>query len=171
MKKMIFTILFTTIAIAHPHAFIEVYITPKIQNNIISNINFIWKIDEMTSSMLIMEFDQDGDGLINTKELAYIKANYFDSLGDYNFYTDIKIKDKTITLKPKNLRVSIKNGKIIYNFDAIVNRNKKDIAIEFYDEDMSVAMVLKKEFIKCNSKFVVKDMDREFYLAYRLEFL
>ena len=90
MKKLIFIfIFFTNILFAHPHTFIDIYPTIKIKDNKITYLRFRWEIDEMTSSMLIMEFDQDGDGKIGKKENFFIYSSYFVSLQDYNFYTDI----------------------------------------------------------------------------------
>ena len=72
MKILINLILFINILNAHPHTFIEVYPNIEIKNKIIEKINFTWKLDEMTSSMLIMEFDQDQNGNFDKKEIQYI---------------------------------------------------------------------------------------------------
>ncbi|QKF77452.1 DUF1007 family protein [Arcobacter defluvii] len=37
----------------------------------------MWKFDEMTSELLIMEFDENCNGKIDEKEQKYIKENYF----------------------------------------------------------------------------------------------
>ena len=173
MKVKFLFLLFSIInfAFAHPHTFIEVYPTIIIKNDITEKINFKWKIDEMTSTMLIMEFDQNGDGKIDQNENKFIYENYFINLKDYNFYTDIKIKNKIqLFPKPKNFKTTIENNRVCYSFDIDKKYNTKDIKFDFGDEDFFVAMILKEEFVKVSgAKSKVKELDMDFYFGYRLE--
>lgn len=166
-----FICLYINFLFAHPHTFIEVYSTIEVKNNITSKIHFKWKLDEMTSSMLIMEFDQNSDGKIDKKENFFIYSSYFVSLSDYNFYTDIKIKNKIqIFPKPKNFRATIENNKICYSFDIDKEYNINDLKFDFGDEDFYVAMILKKEFVKILGASVkITELDNDFYFGYRLE--
>ncbi|MEA2017586.1 MAG: DUF1007 family protein, partial [Campylobacterota bacterium] len=108
------------------------YPTINVKDNKTTKINFKWKMDDMTSSMLIMEFDKNGDAKIDKKENFFIYTNYFLTLKDYNFYTDIKIKDKIQTFpKPKNFKASIDKYIVSYSFDIEENYNIKDLKIDF----------------------------------------
>jgi len=172
MKILINLILFINILNAHPHTFIEVYPNIEIKNKIIEKINFTWKLDEMTSSMLIMEFDQDQNGNFDKKEIQYIYDYYFLTLIEYNFYTDITVKDK-VQIFPQfyNFSSYIENNKLCYSFTIKPKLNSKDTLIDFGDTDFFVAMVLKKEFIKINDGTIkVSDLDNDFYFGYRMEF-
>jgi ABC-type uncharacterized transport system substrate-binding protein len=171
IKILIFLILSIKILFAHPHTFIEVYPTIEVKNNKTTKIHFKWMLDEMTSSMLIMEFDQDGDGKINKKESFFVYGSYFTSLRDYNFYTDIKVNGKTqIFPKPKNFRATIEKNKICYSFDIEENYSIKDLKFDFGDEDFFVAMILKDKFTNIKgAKAKVSDLDNDFYFGYRLE--
>ena len=171
MSRLILFVLFSTSLFAHPHTFIEVYPTITVQNDKITNMHMKWKIDEMTSAMLIMEFDQNSDGKIDEKENKFIFQNYFASLKNYNFYTDIKIKGKTQFFpNAKNFKASIENNRICYNFSIDKKYNIKDTKVDFADEDFFVAMVLKEEFISIKgAKAKVSDLDMDFYFGYRLE--
>lgn len=86
-KVVLLVFVFINILYAHPHTFIDLY--PKVihKNNTITSLHMTWKFDEMTSQMLVMEFDQNGNGKIDKEENKYIKENYFDPLKDYGFYT------------------------------------------------------------------------------------
>ncbi|HIP12411.1 MAG TPA: DUF1007 family protein [Arcobacter sp.] len=114
---------------------------------------------------------QHGDGKIDKKENTFIQKNYFEPLMEYNFYTDVKIKNKIQTLvKPTNFEAGILNNKVTYSFTMKINHNIKDLKFDFGDEDFFVAMVLKKEFIKIKgAKAKVSDLDNDFYFGYRLE--
>ena len=96
MKLFLLLLIFITSCFAHPHTFIDVY--PNIEttkDGYIKKVTIKWIMDEMTSSMLIMEFDANGDGKIDKEESNYAYENYFLSLKDYNFYSIIRVKNKT----------------------------------------------------------------------------
>ena len=159
------------VLLAHPHTFIDVITNIKSTKNNIESINFKWKFDEMTSQLLIMEFDKNLNGKIDKEENEYIKINYFDSLSEFNFYTNLTVKEKLQSTKPINFSAYIENGiKIVYQFDIKINQDKKNIKVELYDEDMFTALVLKEESISSDLKFKVSDVDNDIYFGYRLEF-
>ncbi len=125
----------------------------------------------MTSSMLIMEFDTNGDGTIDNAENSYVYNNYFKALEDYNFYTDITIKNKVIKLpEPKNFRATIENYKVCYSFDIDQNYLIKELKIDFGDEDFFIAPILKSKFLNINgANPKITELDNDFYFGYRLE--
>ncbi len=170
--KIIYILFLTfNLSFAHPHTFIEVYPTIEVKDNIMTKINFKWKLDEMTSSMLIMEFDQNGDGKIDKKENKFVYDNYFSTLRDMNFYTNLKIKNKIqIFPKPNNFKATIEDNKICYSFNIEGQYNINDIAFEFGDEDFFVAMILKDKFTNImGAKAKVLELDNDFFFGYRLE--
>ncbi|MBT3281261.1 MAG: DUF1007 family protein [Campylobacteraceae bacterium] len=172
IKKIPLMILLYVINLfAHPHTFIEIYPTIEVKNNQTNKINFKWVLDEMTSSMLIMEFDQNSNNKIDEDENIYILDNYFAPLKDYNFYTNIRLNDK-IQFFPKttNFKATIEENRICYYFDIQEKYNIKDVKFDFGDEDFFVAMVLKKEFIEIiGAQAKIIDLDNDFYFGYRLE--
>ncbi|MEA3499299.1 MAG: DUF1007 family protein [Campylobacterota bacterium] len=171
IKTFYITLIFSVSLFAHPHTFLEIFPTINIKNNKTTNIHFKWKMDEMTSSMLIMEFDQNMDGKIDKEENQFIYQNYFIMLGDYNFYTDIKISGKTIKLpKPQNFKATIENNKVCYSFDITENYPIKDLQFDFGDEDFFIAPILKKEFLNIKGATPkIIELDNDFYFGYRLE--
>ena len=171
MRKLLYLfVIFPIILFAHPHTFLDVYTDVKSKNSKVEKITFKWVFDDMTSQLLIMEFDQNMDGKIDKEEVEFIKSNYFDSLNKYNYYTYLKILNKIQTTNPKNFTSYIENMKIVYQFELDINKNKKDIAIEIYDQERFTALVLKKEFVTSNIKYKVSDVDYDIYFGYRLEF-
>lgn len=172
MKSFIILIFVLTITLfAHPHTFIDVF--PKIYNkeNRITSISMMWKFDEMTSELLIMEFDENGNGKIDEEEQKYVKKNYFDSLRDYKFYTYLFINRKSISIIPKNFKSFIdKEKRIVYIFDFEINNDKDNIYIDFYDSENFTAFILKKEFVKGNLAYRISGTDKDFYYSRRLDF-
>jgi len=171
LRYLVLLILSFNIVCAHPHTFIDVYSTIKSKDNKIEKITFKWYFDEMTSSLLIMDFDQNMDGKFDKAEIDYINESYFKTLDAFNFYTDIKVNKKTIFTKPTNFSSFIDNGtRIVYQFDVVLHTPKKDLSIEIYDEERFCALILKKKFIKSDTKYILSDIDNDLYFGYRLEF-
>ena len=167
LQKIIFSVLFSSFLYAHPHTFMDV--SPKIivKNNIIKNINIKWLIDEMTSSMLIMEFDQNQNNKIDKDENNYILKNYFSSLSKYDYYIHISQK-----FKINNFNASIIKNRIQYSFDMILNKNIniKNFSLSFYDTDFFVSLQLKKEFITQKLPYIINDIDGDFYYGYKITY-
>lgn len=148
IAKIIFLTFISTKLFCHPHTFIEVESTVNITNEEIKDFNIKWSLDEMTSMMLIMELDVDGNGKFDKKENNYIYENYFSSLQEQNFYMKLYTNKKSLKIKPKNFEASIKENRLIYSFNINNKVNIKDLKVEFFDEDLFVGMILKKEAIK-----------------------
>lgn len=81
LKKVIFIIILSISFVqAHPHTFMDVYPALHVKGDKIVKTHIKWKMDDMSSAMLIMEFDTNGNGKIDEKENAFIYENYFLSL-------------------------------------------------------------------------------------------
>ena len=171
MKKIILFVLFSISLFAHPHTFIEVFPTINVKDSKFSKVHFKWVLDEMTSTILIMELDTNGDGKISEKENKYVFNNYFSIMQDYNYYTQIVVDSKIITLKGvKNFKATIENHKVCYSFDIKRSFNIKNTVFEFGDTDFYVAMVLKDSFVDVEgASFTTAGVDNDFYYGYRLE--
>jgi len=165
MKLIIIAILLFSYLFAHPHTFIDVYPTLIQKNGYVKQVDIKWLLDEMTSSMLIMEFDQNGNGKIDKKENSYIKDNYFMSLKDYSFYTYIKDRYKV-----GGFHAAIKKNRIEYSFALIpLKKTKvKGFYIDFYDEDFFVSMILKEKFVTQKIPHIVKDIDGDWFYGYKI---
>ncbi len=172
MKSILILSLFISSLFAHPHTFIDVYPTVKMQSDSASVVNFKWVLDDMTSTILIMELDKNTNGKIDESENSYICDEYFSIFKDYSYYTYIKVLGKDIKFpEPENFRATIENNRICYSFDIRVEHNIKNIVFEFGDSDFYVAMVLKDEFVDAKGLDVkVTGVDNDFYYGYRLEF-
>ena len=75
-------IIFFTQSLAHPHTFIEIEPVVEIKNESINKLHIRWKLDEMTSMMLITELDSNANGKFEKRESDFIYENYFSSLDE-----------------------------------------------------------------------------------------
>lgn len=171
MKHLLLSLVFLTSLFAHPHTFIEVYPTIEVRDAKTTKIHFKWVLDEMTSTILMMELDQDGDGTINAKENLFISQEYFSMFKDYSYYTHIIVDGKTIKApKPKNFKATIQNNRICYSFEIEGMIDIKHAVIEFGDTAYYVAMILKDEFLKVDgASATISTVDSESYYGFKLE--
>ena len=172
MRKVIFIIILSIAFVqAHPHTFIDLYPTLHVKGNKIVKTHIKWKMDDMSSAMLVVEFDTDGDGKIDEKENKYVYENYFVSLSKYHFYMDIIVKNKITTLpNPTNFKATIEENRLCYSFDIDGIYSIKETKFDFYDKEFFVAMMLKKEFIKAGKREIkISGEDKDFYYMYRME--
>lgn len=151
MKYIFITITFLILTItnvfAHPHTFIEVKPTIQIKDDQVNKITIQWLLDEMTSMMLIMELDTNGNGKFEKSENDFIYENYFISLAEYDFYMYIFKNNQELGFIPKNFKASIENDKLIYTFDIEQKIDTENLKIDFRDKELFVGMILEKNFI------------------------
>jgi len=147
IRKVLFLVLLVSCIYGHPHTFIEVKTIVEVTDEIIDNIRVRWIIDEMTSMILIMEFDNNGNGKFEKEENDFIYNNYFISLEKYSFYTHILLNKEKLTINPKNFVASIENNRLIYDFDIVEALNMKNLKIDFLDNELFIGMILKENYI------------------------
>ncbi len=169
--KSIFTLfLLISSVFAHPHTFIEVYPSIEVKDSKFTKVHFKWVLDEMTSTILIMELDANANGKIDKKENTYIEKEYFSMFKPYSYYTYLKINNKVMKFKPKNFKATIENNRICYSFEINGDFNIKNTIFEFGDSDFYVAMILKDKFLNINgAKGKTTGVDNDFYYGYKLE--
>lgn len=171
MKKVILVLLFFSNLFAHPHIFIDIHSNISTTKDK-STVKFVWKIDEMNSSVLIMESDTNLDNIIDESENKYIYENFFLTLEEFNFYTDIKVNGKSQKFpKVKNFKAYIENHRLCYSFELPKKYDIKNTTFDFGDNDFFVSFMIRNNFIKSpNIKTTITEVDNDFFLGYKLEF-
>lgn len=142
MKKIIFVLLLFSLnsAFAHPHLFIKSSATFVFSKNYLKGIQLKWVFDEMFSSSMIQDYDENGDGYYNKQEIKTIKIEAFQNLINFNYFTFIKLNNEKLKIKKvKNFNVKIKKKCIIYTFFIPLNikRSSKVKIINFSSHDKS----------------------------------
>ncbi len=77
----------------------------------------VWRFDEVFSSTVVMDFDKNTDLKLEPNELAEVGKTVLDSLADYDYYMNLTINGKTITVqKPDIINVDYKDGQLLMFF-------------------------------------------------------
>jgi ABC-type uncharacterized transport system substrate-binding protein len=166
MKTVCLILISTLLLFAHPHTFIDVHPTLKEES-----ITLRWVFDEMTSQILMMDFDTDHDMVLSAEESQRIYTNNFASLKSFGYYTYLyRGKTKLPTSEAHSFRASAQDGRVAFVFTLPLPKGVDRIM--FYDEEMFSAFVLKEAFIKNTDprkQFRLKELDGDFYFGYILE--
>ena len=175
MKLLITFLLANVVLFAHPHIFIDIYPTINIQNTRATSLSLQWKFDQMTSSLLIMDYDKNKDGKFNKKETSRIKKSAMKMFKKHNYCLKIikKDEDKNIKIqKLDNFVVTIdKMDRIVYSFDLICSFKVKDSILLFYYKNYYIAFMLKKSTIEPLNKkldFSIRKVDNAQYFGYAM---
>ena len=104
---------------AHPHVFVTatVEITAG-RDHHLESVRNIWWMDELFSSSVVVDFDKNGDGALDAKELAAIGEQVRSSIAEWSFYTFVKVDGQAVAMqKPPKLNVSYDKGRGQLLFD------------------------------------------------------
>jgi len=110
-------ILITQTLSAHPHVFIDTTVTVVFDDEGIIGFQIQWLFDEMFSSMIINDFDEDYNLKFNSQEISNIEKNAFSNLKNFHYFSYISFNGKDYPFKKvTNFSASIKYGRLIYQF-------------------------------------------------------
>jgi len=173
MKALIVFLLANIVLYAHPHIFIDIYPKINIQDTKATSLSLEWKFDQMTSSVLIMDYDKNKDNKFSKSEIALIKRNTMKLFKEHNFYLKIRESDKNVEIeKLDNFVVTIDEmGRLVYSFDLFCSFEIKDSVLIFYDKGNYISFMLKKTFaepLNKNIDFYIRKVDNETYFGYAM---
>ncbi|MGO7815344.1 DUF1007 family protein, partial [Rhizobium ruizarguesonis] len=74
----------------------------------------VWRFDEVFSSSVVMDFDKNTDLKLETNELTDVGNTVKKSLADYDYYMNLTINWKNITVqKPDIIHFDYKDGQLL----------------------------------------------------------
>lgn len=166
MKILISLLGFTLTLFAHPHVFVDVY--PKIEKD---TIQLRWVFDEMTSNMLIMDYDMDHDNAFSPAESEVLGSDIFASLKEHDYYTYFfKGNEQLYTGEARGFRASIQGAQLVFTFT--LPRPAEAETIHFFDIDNMTAYQVTEAFVKeanHEHSFKVYEQEYDYYYGYVLE--
>ena len=106
-------------AFAHPHVFaqskVEIVGTPDARLAAIRNI---WRMDELFSSSVLVDFDKNANGVLDEDELAEIGTTVKESIAEWDFYTFVEMAGRTVELSPPDvIHTLYEDGQLLMFFE------------------------------------------------------
>ncbi len=106
------------LALAHPHVFVEANLEiVRDAAGEITELRNVWRFDELFSSTVLLDYDDDGDGKLSNKELDEVSKTVTESIGEYDFYTKVRLDGRPRKfISPKKILVDYLDGQILMLF-------------------------------------------------------
>jgi ABC-type uncharacterized transport system substrate-binding protein len=79
---------------AHAHVFLNYSVEVQSDDTGITALQFIWKFDAMFSTMIINDFGIKGNGQLDEKETAIVKAKAFDNTREFHYFLNMELDGK-----------------------------------------------------------------------------
>ena len=132
---------------AHPHVWINDVTTFLFKDRQLVAIHHHWEFDEIFSSFVIQQHDNDHNGKFDKTENASVQKEAFSNLQDYGYFTHVRIDDKKLPLdKVEGFQATIKKEIMIYEFTLRlpqpVDVIKRHIAVGVFDPEYYVEVDL-----------------------------
>ena len=108
-----------------------------------------WVFDEMFSSMIILDFDKNGNRRFEPSEIESVKEGAFENLREFDYFMHIKIDGKPFKVKyVKDFSAEITKGKMAYRFfvpcHVRAEESSKEIKLSIYDVTFYSSAFLEK---------------------------
>lgn len=164
-RLIFFACCFGTFVSAHPHVFIDTKVQVLPEKILLS-----WSFDEMSSAIIMGDYDKNKNKKLDPDEAAFMEKDHFKTLEPYSYFTHLSDgKDEFDLKKVSEFNATFENKKLIYTF-AIPKPKFKKYELRFYDAEMYVALILKKEWLTCKEpiKCKIEGYDADFYYAYKV---
>ena len=102
---------------AHPHMWIRGQVIPELGRRGLESVRVIWDIDELTSASLILDYDTNGDGKLNSSEVENLRIEAFEHLFESEYYLLVEIRNLMATPgRARDFTAYIYEGRIVYDF-------------------------------------------------------
>lgn len=105
---------------AHPHVFAEATLEVTVdQQHQVQSLGHVWRFDDLFSSTVLLEFDENGDLLLDDAELKKVAATVYDSLADFDYFQFVSADGKDVAMKaPDQLIATYENDQLTILFQS-----------------------------------------------------
>lgn len=133
---------------AHPHVFIDAKVGFVFDNHNLTEIEITWIFDEIYSSGLILDFDEDANGQFDQHEISVLRQDAFSATQDFQYFVRIFIDEDEFTQRQINrFSASIVNNQVVYTFSIACqyqpsSSDYTEIEVLIYDETYYIEMTI-----------------------------
>ncbi len=107
-------------ASAHPHVFAEARLDVIVNDQYtVTSLRHLWRFDDLFSSTVMVEFDENGDLKLDDGELQEVSKTIFESLAEYGYFQLVSVDGKDVAMKsPAKLIANYDNDQLIVLFES-----------------------------------------------------
>jgi ABC-type uncharacterized transport system substrate-binding protein len=129
----------------HPHVFAEARLEVTVNpDNTVKAMRNLWRFDDLFSSTVLMEFDQNADLKLDEAELQEVADTIFQSLAEFNYFQMVTEDGKDVAMAPPpNMMVNFEDQQLIVIFETAPKQPLKlagKLAFGVYDPTFYTAI-------------------------------
>lgn len=104
---------------AHPHVFADARLELSInKDGLVDHLAHVWRFDDVFSSTVLMEFDKNGDLMLDQSELDTLSKTIGDSLHEFNYFQTILDGGDDVKMnEPTHLRADFVDNQLLIIFE------------------------------------------------------
>lgn len=130
---------------AHPHVFADARLEVFTSNDgQVTEFRNIWRFDEVFSSSIILDFDEDSNFELDPGELAKISDLVTQSLAEFDYYTTVTVDGRDIEFSlPEKIKVAFQDGQLLMFFAVVPKKTLRlagKIAVGVFDPTMYASL-------------------------------
>ena len=136
---------------AHPHVFVEANLEVlRDEAGAITQLRHVWRFDELFSSTVLIDFDDNGNGALDTNELDEVSSVVTETIGENGFFTKSRRDGSDVPFQgPERILVDYVDGQVLMffalTFDNPIDMSTQALEISVSDPTFYVAMDLVDE--------------------------
>jgi ABC-type uncharacterized transport system substrate-binding protein len=162
---------------AHPHVFIDSYVSFVFDENGLAGIRQRWIFDEMTSSSFLLDYDSDHNNSLTPQEIAQLKAEAFDNLNDYKYMTEVMVAEENFPVPfITEFTASVNAGQLVYEFIIPCHINaastNKELCLLIFDPEYFIDFQLHTDEIAVENAALfattlenAKNLEKSYYMG------
>jgi ABC-type uncharacterized transport system substrate-binding protein len=129
---------FPSKTVAHPHAFVETFLTAVFNAEGLSGVRQRWRCDPMLTVTLLNFIKENHDGELDASEVDALRTKSFTLLRDHDYFTHVQVDGKAVRMQnATDFNAYLDNGKIVYDFftpcRVEATDKKRTVAVASYD--------------------------------------
>ncbi|MCV0393815.1 MAG: DUF1007 family protein [Rhizobiaceae bacterium] len=105
---------------AHPHVFAEARLDVVVEpGGTVGALRHVWRFDDLFSSTVLVEFDQNQDLTLDDEELETVASVVHESLAEFGYFQLVSKDGKDVAMKaPDRLMANFQDGQLVILFQS-----------------------------------------------------
>ena len=143
--------LWVTPARSHPHVWISARVNLVFAEKTLTAMEVTWTFDDLYSTLIREDFDKNGDGKLDSSELAEIVRNQLEeNLGDYSYFTHLEIGgERRRVTEVEDFQARFNDELLSFTFRVPmldkIDPNRLEFAFGLYDEEYYIEFSLDRD--------------------------
>lgn len=132
-------------ALAHPHVFADARLEIHTSaNGRVTELRNVWRFDEVFSSTVVLDFDENSNLEIDAAELGKISEMVTQSLAEFDYYMNVSVNGREVEIAlPEAIKVDYQDGQLLMFFAVVPSKElhlSGKITVGVFDPTMYAAL-------------------------------